>query len=201
MATLRERIVALLRKEGGLTDRQIAHRLLGAGSPQQSVNQACRRPAGLGHIIRRKASDGLNRNWIGEAPAPSPHEPTPEDPLSEESLKHALRSWLESTGWTVHRIAWGKARGADIDASRAGRRWLIEVKGSGSRPAMRHNYFLAALGECLQRIDDPLAKYSIAFPDLQQFRNLWERLPELAKRRTEITCLFIDEAGGVSEEE
>jgi hypothetical protein len=45
---------------------------------------------------------------------------------------------------------------------------------------MRVNYFLGALGEILQRMEDPTAKYSIALPDLQQFRNLWKKLPSLA---------------------
>jgi len=199
MAALRERILALLRREGGLTDRQIADRLLGAGLPQQSTNQACRQLADLGHIIRRKASDGLIRNWVGEAPAPSTRRPEPTDPLSEDALKRALVTWLESMGWTVNRVAWGREQGVDIEASRAGQRWLIEVKGSGSRSAMRVNYFLSALGEALQRMDDPAAKYSVAFPDLQQFRSLGDRLPEGAKQRTGITCLLIYETGRVRE--
>ena len=62
---------------------------------------------------------------------------------------------------------------------------------------MRVNYFLSALGETLQRMDDRNAKYSIALPDLQQFRSLWDRLPDLAKSRTEITALFVDEKGNV----
>lgn len=57
---------------------------------------------------------------------------------------------------------------------------------------MRVNYFLAILGELLQRMDDPNAKYSIALPDFPQFRRLWNRLPELAKVRTGITALFVD---------
>jgi hypothetical protein len=64
---------------------------------------------------------------------------------------------------------------------------------------MNVNYFLAVLSETLQRMDDPHAKYSIALPDVKQFRNLWNRLPLLAKKRTGITALFIDEQGNVSE--
>jgi len=51
------------------------------------------------------------------------------------------------------------------------------------------NYFLAVFGETLQRMDDPKARYSIALPDMAQYRGLWERLPGLAKKRTGITLL------------
>jgi hypothetical protein len=62
---------------------------------------------------------------------------------------------------------------------------------------MRVNYFVAILGEMLQRMDDPNARYSIALPDLAQFRGLWERLPRLAKTRTRISALFVDAKGHV----
>lgn len=35
-------------------------------------------------------------------------------------------------------------------------------------------------------MNDSEARYSIALPDLEQFRRLWERLPKLAKERTTI---------------
>jgi acetyl esterase/lipase len=51
----------------------------------------------------------------------------------------------------------------------------------------------------VQHIRHHAARYSIALPDLPQFRGLWQRLPEVAKRRTGITCLFVDTRGGVDE--
>lgn len=83
----------------------------------------------------------------------------------------------------------------DVEATRNGERWLIEVKGPGSRPEMRVNYFIGILGETLQRMDDPKAHYSIAFPDMQAFRNLWAKLPSLAKQRTGIDLILVDEVG------
>lgn len=80
---------------------------------------------------------------------------------------------------------------------RSDQRWIIEAKGQGTLAPMRVNYFLGALGETLQRMDDPEAAYSIAFPDLQQFRNLWSRLPKLARERTKISALFVKHDGGV----
>jgi hypothetical protein len=66
---------------------------------------------------------------------------------------------------------------------------------------MRVNYFLNVLGELLQRMDDPEARYSIGLPNLPPFRGLWQRLPVLAKLRTAITALFVDGGGNVIESE
>ena len=64
---------------------------------------------------------------------------------------------------------------------------------------MRVNDFLGVLGRLLQQMSDPQAKYSVALPDLPRFRRLWIRLPELAKRRTGFSALFVDDAGRVEE--
>ena len=93
------------------------------------------------------------------------------------------------------KVAWGYIHGVDIEAVKGKQRWLIEVKGPGSRPEMRVNYFIGILGETLQRMDDPDAHYSIAFPDMQAFRSLWAKLPKLAKERTGIDLILIDEKG------
>lgn len=115
---------------------------------------------------------------------------------SEDAVKKHLKLWLEQQGWSV-KVAWGKTRGVDIEATKSGSRWLIEVKGIGSLQPMRVNYFIGMLGETLQRMDDPKAAYSIALPDHPQYRGLWNRLPELAKKRTQITMLFVAPNGRV----
>lgn len=120
------------------------------------------------------------------------------DALSENAIKSALDRWLRSQGWNTS-IAWGGSQGIDIDARREKDRWIIEVKGRGSRPQMRVNYFLSLLGETLQRMSDSEAKYSIGLADLPQMRRLWERLPTLAKARVQISALFVDENGNVEE--
>jgi hypothetical protein len=63
---------------------------------------------------------------------------------------------------------------------------------------MQNNYFLGVLGELLQRMHDQNASYSIALPDLPKFRRLWNQLPALAKQRTGISALFIDDKGTVT---
>jgi hypothetical protein len=116
--------------------------------------------------------------------------------LSEDDVKRHVKARLERLGWRVE-VAWGKSRGTDILAKRGGDRWLIEAKGGGSLQPMRVNYFLMILGEILQRMDDSSARYSIALPDMRQFRGLWSRLPRHAKTRTAVTALFVSPNGDV----
>ena len=103
---------------------------------------------------------------------------------------------MKKDGWDPA-VAWGNTRGIDIDARRHFERWIIEVKGPGSRQPMRVNYFISVLGETLQRMDDDCANYSIALPDLPQYRGLWERFPDLAKFRTKISAIFVSNDGTI----
>jgi hypothetical protein len=119
--------------------------------------------------------------------------------LQEDEIKKALDRWLKENGWHTI-IAWGRNRGIDIVAIQDNTRWVIEVKGIGSRSEMRVNYFIGILGEILQHMDDPNAKYSIALPNVSQFRGLWKRLPHVAKQRIKITALFVDDEGSVTED-
>ncbi len=220
MSSLPARIVALLESRPGLTDREITDELLGPSAAHQHVNSLCRRLAVKGALFRSPRSDGK----IGNTLAPSrpytladdtlPGSVLPvvansasslpaaqaaqSDMLSEDAIKAVLEKWLQDEGWTV-KVAWARVHGIDIEAERGDERWVIEVKGRGSLQAMRVNFFLMILGELLQRMDDAEAKYSLAVPDLPQYRGLWGRLPALAKERTGITALFVDEQGRVSE--
>ena len=118
--------------------------------------------------------------------------------LQEERAKKLLEKHLHSEGWETT-IAWGRKHGTDIVAKKRNKEWRIEVKGCGSLNPMRVNYFLAILGEILQRMDEEDIKYSIALPDMKQYRDLWENLPALAKKRTGISMLFVRRNGQVEE--
>lgn len=202
--TLPQQIVDLLNKSPGMTDREITSALRSAASPQQPINIAARALAQKGILIRKVREDGLIGNYPSGHSIPPPkaapvaRNVEGRNHLSEDQVKEFLRAWLEMDGWLTE-VAWGRARGIDIDARRGSERWVIEVKGVGSRPEMRVNYFIGMLGETLQRMKDPSAKYSIAMPDLPQFRGLWSRLPALAKVRTTISALFVSAEGFVEE--
>ena len=193
-----------MRQRPGLTDREVTDVVVAPGAPQQGVNQVCRSLEMSQHVMRRRRPDGKTGNFPGPNSEPPGLRPVMVpifqhlDPLSEDRLKSAIEQWLTSLGWQVT-LASGHAHGIDIDALRNGKRWIIEAKGRGSLNPMRVNYFLAVLGELLQRMSDPSALYSVALPDLPQFRGLWSRLPRLAKERTHITALFVDETGDVVE--
>ena len=189
--TLKEQILTEL-KNGPLSDRELADKLLGIRAPQQRINQICRQLAERG-IVKRTEPPIKNLLAMTEC-VPPKTEKGNASPLSEEAIKKILNDHLLGQGWQTD-VAWGTTHGIDIDARRSSERWIIEVKGSGSLNPMRVNYFLSILGELLERMDDPMARYSIALPDLQQFRNLWLRLPDLAKQRTTIDAIFVSEDG------
>jgi hypothetical protein len=205
MQTLKERILTLVSTSPGLADREVTDRLLGVAVGQQAVNQATRSLEQAGRLVRRIRGDGKIGNYplAGSAPVQLVVAPvsavTPGDP-SEDDVKRGIEAWLRAAGWQVA-VKWGRDRGIDIDAVRDSVRWIIEAKGCGSRDQMRANYFVGILGELLQRMVDEKARYSIALPDMPQFRRLWARLPQLAKSRTGISALFVDAAGRVEEQQ
>jgi hypothetical protein len=207
--TLKQEILQLITRSPGLTDREITNSLRGGATPQQPVNIACREldTQGLLARIRNRSSDNFIGNYPGNADS-SYFESKRDnkskvatnadsDNLSEDEIKKILKAWLSRQGWNVE-IAWGKQHGIDIEAFRAKEHWVIEVKGPGSRQPMRVNYFLAILGELLQRMSDKGSAYSIALPDMPQYHGLWDRLPSLAKRRTKISILFVGLDGTVT---
>ena len=209
VATLKTKILEVLSRTPGLTDREITNLVKGRAEGQQAVNQACRQLETSGILMRRKRDDGKIGNYPTSrrfVPGQTRHstratrtDDTAKNGLQEDNVKAILNEWLRADGWST-RVAWGQERGVDIEATRGDERWLIEVKGCGSRQPMRVNYFLAILGETLQRMDDANARYSIALPDMAQFRGLWARLPGVAKKRTTITALFVGADGTVRQE-
>lgn len=114
--------------------------------------------------------------------------------LTEEQAKHFVNDYYIAQGYHTT-VAWGHSRGADIIAQKENKRLVIEVKGCGSHPQMRINYFLSILGEVLQRMDSEECEYYIALPKIQQYENLWRKLPLLAKQRTKIGMILVDDDG------
>jgi len=199
--TFRDRVYEAIQSNPGLSDKELTEVILVPDRDQQPTNQACRDLTTRGKIIRVRREDGVLGNYPAEIATSSvpDHGPAPhagdQTWLSEDQVKRAVTRWLLGEGWRIDTLNLGCNRGIDIIAIKNEQRWIIEAKGQGSRQAMRVNYFLNVLGETLQRLDDPSTKYSIALPDILQFRKLWTRLPELAKKRTGITALFVSSNG------
>lgn len=184
MTTIGERILEAIR-HAPLDDDQLA-RLLGV-SPRQSINQTARHLEAQGKLHRYTGPDGKIVNAIATGIAVSAPPPTPRPVgnrlLTEDEVKSAVKDHLEAEGFTVQ-VAWGRERGVDLDARhRDGRRWLIEAKGEVAAAPQQVNYFLGALAELIQRMEDPDASYALALPDNRQYRGLVERLPDLATQR------------------
>ena len=64
MVTRRDLILRLLEHTDGLTDREITDQLEGHSSPQQPVNQLCRRMQTQKILVRKKRADGLIGNYL-----------------------------------------------------------------------------------------------------------------------------------------
>ncbi len=143
----------------------------------------------MGELPLREDQEKLVRKLLQRNP----------NPLEEDQVKELLKQHLESHGWQVN-VKSGWARGTDIEAVNMTARWIIEPKGwARGSEQQQGNYFWLAIGELLQRMVLDDVKYSLAFPDLPRYRGLWERFPNLAKRRARISCLFVDKHGGIVE--
>ncbi len=183
--TLAERLLRLVEKEPGIAQAEAARRL--------GVRYPHLRQVVLG-LLRRgeleRVQDGVYRLYPRGMGAAARVSETTISPASEDEVKERLEGYLRRQGWKVE-VRYGKRHGPDLVAYKEGVRWIIEAKGPGRYPPMRVNYFLNVLGEILLRMGDRADRYSVAFPDLPQFRNLWRRLPREVKQRLSLTAFFV----------
>ncbi len=202
MPTTKERILDFLERNPGSTDSEIYKGL--HLCCHQRANGAARELEQEGRV-RRVKEGGYIRNYlpgqerIGGSKDRATGIRKPDQALGEDRVIEILREWLRRQGWILPTRA-DNRRGADIIAKKGGRKWVIEAKGAGSRSQARVNYFLIALGQILQRMsDEQQVSYSVAFPDIRQYRSLWERLPGEAKSRIGVSALFVSKGGIVDE--
>lgn len=198
MATVADRILEAIRY-APLDDDILARRL--GVSQRQSINQAARRLEEQGRLRRAMGPNGKIVNVLiasDSSPDPPVAEVRPSSQrdlsrITEDEVKAAVRDYLEGQGYAVE-VAWDRTRGIDIDARHPnGRRHVIEAKAeTGVSGAQQVNYFLGALGELLQRMDDPDACYGIALPANRQYQGLVNRLPQLARDRLDLNIFWVE---------
>jgi biotin operon repressor len=201
--TWEERILEVLSASSEPLDDDTLASMLGA-SRRQTINQVCRRLEAQGMTTRRAGTAGKIVNTLAltaSSTAPRPQTPLPSVPvqqtsretklLTEDSIKAAVKNHLETAGWNVT-VAWGRERGVDIEAHRGTEHLYLEAKGEASNPPQQVNYFLSALGELVQRLRDPSARYGLALPDHPQYRRLVERLSHLAWERLNLIVMLVD---------
>ena len=109
--------------------------------------------------------------------------------LAEDWIKAALRAALTADAWAVE-VAWGRVRGIDLTATRGDEQLIVEAKGEGSLDPMYNNYFLGALGELLQRMEGPQARYGLAFPAHRKFVRLAAELSPWVRARLQLWFYF-----------
>ena len=201
--TLRSEVLSILKRNPGLSDGEITLMLRGK-VPHQPVNAICRKLCLTGEIHRERRTDGRLGSYIVKRSAARIRlwgsiEPQQEG-STEDFVKAAIQKKLQREGWSV-RVAYGRARGCDIEAERSKEKWRIEAKGRGKHSTMRHNYFLAVIGQMVMCFDSTeQSRNSIALPRLPQYERLWSRVPLGLKQKTSITVLFVDVEGNVVEE-
>jgi hypothetical protein len=189
------RIVAALRaSDEALDDAELTARL--GARRRQTITSACRRLESVDLLRRIPGPDGTVLNVLTGR---HPSEVGPLDSrrigvadlVSEDTVKTAVKSYLEAQGWSV-RVAWGHARGVDIDANRAAERLMLEAKGGAPNPPQQVSNFFGAVGELVQRLREPHTRYGLALPDNQQYRRLVGRLPRLARERVVQVVYLVD---------
>jgi hypothetical protein len=208
-----------MNEERGSVAQQVVH-LLKAFGPKDDdelaavlkrnriyINQVARGLARQGLLQRVTGSGGKLVNALvpgQETPTLSPSQirahrtANREGFLHEDAVKQAVANYLTARGYQVA-IMWGRDRGIDIDAVGPEGRIVIEAKGEVPRGPQQVNYFLNALGELVQRMSDEQARYGLALPGNNQFRNLVLRLPTLARQRLRLTVYLVNADGTVEE--
>jgi hypothetical protein len=198
MASTADRILSALdNAKRALDDDELAALL---GVRRQVINQVCRSLELQGRLKRRVSVGSKIVNLLVGVVPPSVDEPVPRPPgadglLTEDEVKAAVRDHLQAQGYRVT-VAWGHQRGIDIEAMRPANRILIEAKGEVTLQPQQVNYFIGALGELVQRLADPNARYGLALPDNPQYRGLVARLPALARQRLSLIVFLVKRTDG-----
>ena len=190
-----------------MTDAELAKAI---GKSHQTINQTARRLAEQMVTVRGPGPDGAIVNALNRRSARRAMERAKQEAadrrqrggggfISEDQVKQAVKDHLERDGWKV-RVAWGRAQGIDIEAIRGRERLVVEAKGEAELQPQQVNYFLGALGELIQRMDDPRAIYGLALPDNKQYRGLVARLPQHAVERLGLIVYWVKPGGMIEVE-
>ena len=108
---LKEKIVQLLQRQAGLTDREITDRVLAPGAPQQRVNMICRALEADSILVRRKEARRI-RNYLESNARPithshvvQPNRPTVASGAGDGSIDRLLKIGFQHAGRWVLRDA------------------------------------------------------------------------------------------------
>ena len=116
--------------------------------------------------------------------------------MREKVVEDYIRKYLTENNWDVQDRL-GRC-GIDIEATKDTRKAIIEVKGIGAHTTAMSNNFQSVFGQILKDMADDNAEYYVAFPKMDPYQRLWNALPALAKARTSINVIWVDEYGAVT---
>jgi hypothetical protein len=207
---------ALRARPAGTTDAELA-RLLGKNHAQ--INQACRRLADEGLLVRSGSFGGIINTVTSDEPLVREPDP-PASTVHEEwawegNVQNRVAEYLAVNGWLAIRTANTAARehGPDITAQRDGRRLLVEVKGWPSRTyatgkragqpkpkeqvsAQAAVWFAQGITALIRLGSKHDALLALALPDMPRYQNLLAE-SRWALERLDITVYLVTALGTV----
>ncbi len=117
--------------------------------------------------------------------------------FTEELVQGVVAALLEREGYSV-KTGGRLPRGPDLEAfSTRGRKIVVEAKGEGSRPEMFRNFFQAALGQIILRMNDDRTIYIVALPCHDQFVRLVRLVPRRVFRALNLHFWLIEATQGI----
>ena len=103
--------------------------------------------------------------------------------ITEEVVKDLVYQQLKRDGYSAKKNS-PKGKGADIEgwSNRYGG-VVVEAKGEGSRPEMFYNFFVAALGQIVMRMNERNTRYVVALPIHEKFVRLVQGVSHEARKK------------------
>ena len=117
--------------------------------------------------------------------------------LSEELVIEVIRTWLGHHGYSVTSRKKSQ-KGPDLEAFAPTEKTLVlEAKGEGSRPEMFRNYFLAALGQIVLRMNGSGATYVVALPSHEKYVSLVRKVPPPIRKKLGLEFWLVQPVTGI----
>jgi len=111
--------------------------------------------------------------------------------IDEASLRGAMERYLSKNQFMVFQGRVGH-NGPDIQASKQGRKLIIEAKGECSSQSDRRHSFEQAIAQIVSRMESEGCDYAIALPAHYDFCRLICKLPNYARKILHLNFYLVD---------
>lgn len=109
---------------------------------------------------------------------------------STDDLKELITLWLQERGWNL------EITNNQIQATKDHLIWIICIQGSRRG---RKQTLTSKLNQILSEIDKEASFYSIAFNEDSNYKKQWNDFPQLFKNKMNVSLLFADKNGKITE--